>query len=162
MLDGGLGFEIDIEAVNQNVDEAEVVSLYFPLLRKTLLLDTRTSDGVGPLVCVVDMAENAGERFRSLKKLRPQLPRPRSITLIPWVRTVGSLQRSGVWGHVQGRLSGCGDEERCLEAAERCLEQLAALERQELLFALTGAHYRTLWGRRGLGDREADSQEADA
>ena len=44
MLDGGHGFELDIDAVNQNIGESEVVPLYFPPLQKTLLVDTRRSD----------------------------------------------------------------------------------------------------------------------
>ena len=155
MLDGGPGFEIDIDAVNQNVDEAEVVCIYFPMLRKTLLVDTRTTEDVGPLVCVVDMVENAQERFRLLRRLRPQLDRPRSITLVPWVRSVGSLRATGVWGRLTARLSACGDAD-CLDAASRCLEELHALERHELLSALTGRDHRTLWGRRGEGDADDD------
>ena len=50
MFDGGL--EIDIDAVNHTIDEAQIISLFFPLLRKTLLLDTRTDGDVGPFVRV--------------------------------------------------------------------------------------------------------------
>jgi hypothetical protein len=157
MLDGGPGFEIDIDAVNQNVGEAEVVSLYFPRLRKTLLLDTRTAEGVGPLIAVVDMVDNASQRFLSLRELRPQLPRPQSITLIPWVLRVDSLRQTGVWERLVERLSACGDES-CLEAAEQCIDELQALERLEVVRALTGEQYRTLWGRLGVGDAE---EEAD-
>lgn len=156
MLDGGPGFEIDIDAVNRNVDEAEVISIYFPRLRKTLLLDTRTTDEVGPLMVVVDMVDNASERFLSLRKLRPQLPRPQSITLIPWVLRVDSLRQTGVWERLIGRLSPCGDES-CLEAAEQCIDELQALERLEVVRALTGEQHRTLWGRQGVGDVESEA-----
>ena len=149
MLDGGPGSDIDIEAIHQNVQEAEVVALYFPLLRKTLLVDTRSNDHVDPMVCVVDMARDAGERFRSLRKLRPQLPRPQSITLIPWMLRVASLRQTGVWADLTARLSDYGE---CLESAARCLEELGSLERLELQQALTGKNYRTLWGRPGVDD----------
>lgn len=149
MLDGGPGFEIDIEAVHQNVREAEVVALYFPMLRKTLLVDTRSNDHVDPMVCVVDMVQNAGERFRSLRKLRPQLPRPQSITLIPWVLRVASLRETGVWADLMTRLHDYGE---CLESAADCLAQLDLLEQNELQQALTGKNYRTLWGRLGVDE----------
>lgn len=149
MLDGGPGFEIDIEAVHQNVREAEVVALYFPMLRKTLLVDTRSNDHVDPMVCVVDMVQNAGERFRSLRKLRPQLPRPQSITLIPWVLRVASLRETGVWADLMMRLQDYGE---CLESAADCLDQLDLLEQNELQQALTGKNYRTLWGRLGVDE----------
>ena len=153
MFDGGL--EIDIDAVNHTIDEAQVVSLFFPLLRKTLLLDTRTGDDVGPFVRVVEMVNDPQERFRSLRRLRPQLPRPQSISTIPWTRRVSSLRESGVWDHVLLRLDGCGDE-RCLEIAEGCIEELERFERREVWRAITGEFHRTLWGRRGLGDTEPD------
>jgi hypothetical protein len=151
MLDGGPGFEIDIEAVHQNVQEAEVVALYFPMLRKTLIVDTRSNDHVDPMVCVVDMVQNAGERFRSLRKLRPQLPRPQSITLIPWMLRVASLRHTGVWADLTTRLT---DYPECLESAAHCLDQLDALEQNELQQALTGKNHRTLWGRLGIDDSD--------
>lgn len=159
MLDGGPGFEIDIEAVHQNVQEAEVVSLYFPMLRKTLIVDTRSNDHVDPLVCLVDMVQDAGERFRSLRKLRPQLPRPQSITLIPWVLRVVSLRETGVWADLTARLV---DFSECLESAARCLDELESLERDELQQALTGENHRTLWGRPGVDDSTDDSTDGGA
>ncbi len=155
MLDGGLAFEIDIEAVNQNIEAAEVVSLFFPLLSKTLLVDTRSSNGVGPLISVVDMVENSQQRFRSLRRLRPQFPRPESITMIPWVLGIGSLSETGVWQRLTERLDASGDE-GCLDDAARCLDELRSLERRELWRALTGDQYHTLWGRRGVGDSVSD------
>ena len=95
MLDGG--FELDIDAVRENIAEAEVVTLYFPLLRKTLLVDTRSNEVVGPFVRLVPMASNSGERFESLRRLRPQLPRADSITMIPWGRRVATLEDAGIW-----------------------------------------------------------------
>ena len=79
MLDG-TGLEVDIEAIKRNIDEAEIVSLYFPILRKTFLLDTRTDGNVGPLACLVEMVDSGHERLRSIRHMRPQFPRPGSIT----------------------------------------------------------------------------------
>ena len=153
MLDGGQGFELDIEAVNQNIGEAEIVSLYFPLLQKTLLVDTRSSDEAGPMVAVVEMVDSTAQRFRSVRRLRPQFPRPQSITMIPWVLRIGSLRRTGVWGRLTERLSAHGDA-GCVEAAERCLDDLHGLERRELARALTGEQYHTVWGRRGVAEAD--------
>ena len=42
-------FRIDLEEVLKNIDSAEVISIYFPLLRKTILIDTRfTEEGFPP------------------------------------------------------------------------------------------------------------------
>lgn len=150
MIDGG--YDIDIEAVIQNIDEAEVVTLHFPILRQTLLIDTRCTQadgqpaGDGPLVRVVPMVDNAQERFATLRKLRPGFGRPQSITMIPWARSVSALEWSGVWERVLARLDRCGDG-RTLAAARRAYRQLRALELVELREAIVGRQYRTVWRR---------------
>jgi hypothetical protein len=142
MFDGG--FDLDIDAVRENVAEAEVVTLYFPFLRRTLLVDTRSTDSVGPLVRVVPVARNSAERFESVQRLRPELPKPESITMIPWRRRVGSLQAAGVWDLLLARLSESGDG-GSLAAARRCLGALTTLEAREFGDAIRGEHYQTLW-----------------
>lgn len=117
MFDGG--YESDIETVRDNVREAEIVTFYFPLLRKTLLIDTRTLAGQAfegsmpvpvadaarlPLVRIVPMARSSAERFESLRRLRPEFDRPESITMIPWPRRVESLRSDGVWELLIARL----------------------------------------------------------
>lgn len=148
MLDGG--FEVDLDAVSRNIDEAEVVALFFPLLRKTLILDARPGETACPLLVVVDMVANPQQRFRAFHRLRPSLPRPHSITTIPWNRRIASLRSTGVWDHVLNRLS--GHDEHCFTNAGACLSALAGLERREVMHALTGEDHHTLWGRPGVGD----------
>lgn len=149
MLDGGL--EVDLNAVLRNVDEVEVLSLYFPLLRKTLLLDTRSDATNGPMVAVVDMVNGSQERMRSLRRLRPQFARPESLSLIPWTRRVESLGPTGVWARIERRLAETGYP-ASLRDASACLDELCALQRREFARAITGEQYQTLWGRAGLGD----------
>jgi hypothetical protein len=149
MIDGG--YDIDIEAVHQNIDEAAVVSLHFPMLRRTLLIDTRRGPNDGPLVCVVSMVNSSAERFESLRRLRPELPRPESLTMIPWARSVRTLERTGVWDRVMARLEECGGPQTLIDA-RRCLRELRSLELNEYRRAITGSEYRTVWGRTGVGD----------
>ncbi|MEZ4553208.1 MAG: hypothetical protein AB7L91_09000 [Dehalococcoidia bacterium] len=149
MIDGG--YDIDIEAVNQNVEEAEVVSFYFPMLRHTLLVDTRCGPDEGPLVCLDAMVDNSAQRYASLHRLRPQLPRPESLTMIPWAHSVDALESTGVWTRVTGRLLECGGTDALLDAG-RCLEELRTLELHELRLAIRGPEYRTVWSNAGVGD----------
>ena len=150
MLDNG--FDIDIDAINENVAEAEVVTFYFPMLRRTLLVDTRLLPSEGPLVAIVPMARSSAERFESLEQLRPALPRPRSITMIPWTRRIQSLCRAGVWDGLQSRLLAVGGV-KSVQAANECLGELRWAEQTELAHAITGVGYRTVWGSAGAGDR---------
>ena len=143
MFDGG--FDLDLEAVKENIAEAEVVTFYFPLLRQTLLIDTRKTDSDGPLVCIVPIARSSTDRFDSLSKLRPAFPRPESITMIPWSRRVDSLRSAGVWDALLLRLRDLGGEEFVRDAAA-CLHDLLKAESQELLHAITGEQYHTVWG----------------
>lgn len=138
MIDSGV--DLDLEAVVQNIAEADIVGLYFPTLRKTLLLDTRCTDCVPALITVTPMERDLSARLHSIRRLRPQLPRPESITMIPWDRRVDSLVRLGVWEYVLARVP----DPAC---AERCLEELRCLERSELRDAITGHEYESLWTR---------------
>lgn len=144
--------ELELDAIVGNIAEAQVIALYFPLMRKTLLLDARTNASDGPMVCVVEMVNTTQERVRSLRRMRPQFSRPDSITMIPWLRRIETLCATGVWGHLERRLASTGGAE-ALAAGRACLDELRAFERRELRRAVTGERYQTLWGRPGIGDR---------
>ena len=58
-------YRIDVSDVNRNIDLVDVIAMYFPLLRKTLLMDLRTNDVDGPMIRVVPMANTPEERFQS-------------------------------------------------------------------------------------------------
>jgi hypothetical protein len=150
MMDNGV--EADIDAITRNVDEAEVVTFYFPILGKTLLIDTRWSEHVGPMVRIVPMADSSAERLRSLRRLRPELPRPTSLTFIPWNRSVASLTGLGVWEHITRRFADHRDAARYGETAGACLARLRALEARELRSAVTGERYHTIWTRDACDD----------
>ena len=144
MLDSGI--ELDLERVVQNIDEADVVTIYFPLLGKTLILDTRCNDHAGPLVTLVPIAQDGLDRYRSFRRLRPDFPRPKSISMIPWTHRVDSLSRLGVWAHVVERVQQVApDPCSFVEMADSCLGELRDLEVRELLRAVSGEQYQTLW-----------------
>lgn len=139
MIDGGI--EIDLEAAVQNILEAEIIGVYFPTLRRTLLVDTRRNDHAGTFIRVVPMARSSAERLRSIRHLRPLFPRPRSLTLIPWEGHVESLVCMGLWEPLVSRIDDPA-------AAQACLARLCELERDETLAAITGGRrYETLWTR---------------
>lgn len=145
MLDNGV--ETDLDVICTNVEEAEVVSLYFPSLGKTLLIDNRATEHVGPMVRLLPMASSSADRLRSIRRLRPELPRPTSVTWIPWTRRVVSLHSLGVWERIMRRFDEHPDTHAPRDAALACLATLERLERNELRCAITGDRYRTLWCR---------------
>lgn len=139
-------FRANIEEILRSIETAEVISFYFPRLRKTLLVDTRTTDDDPPMVRLVAMATSPEARFRSLRRLRPHLPKPQAITLIPWPRYVESLVTLGVWDRLLKRLSHAGHPE-VIRACEAILDELRRREQEEAVEAIRGDYYRTLWAR---------------
>jgi hypothetical protein len=139
-------FGLDLEEVRRNVETADVLTFWFPLLRKTLLIDTRRDEGEAPLVRVVPSAHNVEERLRTIKKLRPKLPTPERVTMIPWPRYTSSLRSLGVWDAVLGRLNRLGDA-KAVQDIERAWQVLSQLERDEIESAIRGAGYKAIWER---------------
>lgn len=156
-------FRLDLSEVMRVVETAEVVALYFPLLRKTLLIDGRTSAVDGPMVRVVPMVSTPDERLRSLRQLRPRFPRPDSITIIPWPKYVSSLERLGVWERIIERFINAAATE-AVRQCEGALQELLALEREEVHHAVTGQDYKVLWDRamKGRPDQDAEAGEESA
>jgi hypothetical protein len=149
-----------VSEVNRNIDIADVVALYFQLLRKTLLMDLRTNDVDGPMIRVVPMANTPEERFQSLLKMRPRFGRPDSITIIPWPKYVHSLADLGVWDRIVRRFAEIGSPD-VVRDCERCFKELMKLESEEIRRAITGENYETMWGQRGSAERVGAPDEDD-
>ena len=140
-------FHVDVDEVRRTLDRAEVITLFFPYFRKTLLLDTRHSQADPPLVRVVPMVASGEERLKSVQRMRPRFGRPESLALIAWPRYVSSVKELGVWQLIVERLVTAGGP-ACEVALERCYRELLREERAEFRRAVTGEGYRALWQRR--------------
>lgn len=141
-------FLFDIRDVIQNIERAEVMSVFFPTFRRALIVDTRYKDDVGPMVRLMPMARSPQDRMRSIRRIRSEFPRPTNLTLVPWQRYISSLISSGVWDKIIARLEESGDE-GALIACDEALEELRQLESAELTAAITGDNYHTLWSADG-------------
>jgi hypothetical protein len=139
-------FAIDIDAIFQVIDKADVITIRFLILPERLLIDTRCSESEGPLIKAVPQAASLEERFKSIKQLRPRFRLPEKITAIWWPKHVRELVGCGVWDRIVQRLSSAGFP----QAAERCqeiLEELIQQEQQETLNAIVGKGYQCIWER---------------
>jgi hypothetical protein len=153
-------YRIDVSEVNRNLDVAEVVALYFPLLRKTLLMDLRTSDVDSAMIRVVPMANTPEERFQSLLKMRPRFGKPDSITIIPWPKYVRSLVDLGIWDHIVRRYADTGSSDLVREC-RRCFQELERFERGEIRRAISGENYETIWGKPGPAEVVVSDDDDD-
>lgn len=139
-------FAIDIDAIFEVIDKADVITIRFLILPERLLIDTRCSESEGPLIKAVPQAASLEERFKSIKQLRPRFRLPEKITAIWWPKHVHELVSCGVWDRIIQRLTSAG----CPQAAERCqeiLEELIRQEQQEILNAVAGKGYQCVWER---------------
>ena len=130
-----------------NIDNAEVMSVFFPALRKAVVIDTRSNDQEGPSVRIMPMVASPQERARALRRLRPNFPRLRNLTLIPWPRYVDSLVRLGVWDRIVDRFKRSGHDE-AVRACRAVMVELRRLEKAGLAAVVRGENYQTLWSAR--------------
>ncbi|MFH1140491.1 MAG: hypothetical protein V1724_02220 [Chloroflexota bacterium] len=146
-------FDLDINEIHRAVTGAEVLSIFFPLVGKSLIIDTRCSARDGPMVRLVPRAGSREERYRRLQRMRPRFPRPDNFVAIHWPRYVVSLVQSGAVEWIRRRLEQSGYV-RPILALDKAIEEVRRLERLELAAAVLGERYHTIWARRkqpGLG-----------
>jgi len=141
-LDGNYG--LDLKAIMHHVQTVDTVSIFFPIFRRSLVVDLRCGSDQRPLVAVMPMVRSAADRVRSIKRMRPNLPRPNEIVAIPWPAYVDSLVETGVWGGLTKRLAQVGTEESLIMANE-ALTALRHCERREIAALIKGEQYQTIW-----------------
>ncbi len=142
MMDDDLTYDLD--EVMKNLGTAEVMSLFFPTLRKSVVIDTRYNDDEGPMIRIMPMAASPQERLRSIRRLRPGFPRLQNLTLIPWPRYVDSLITLGIWDRIVNRFIASGHKEIAV-SCHSILEELQRLEKTELASVVRGENYHTIW-----------------
>ncbi len=140
-------FVYNPDEIKKNIQEAQVMSVFFPTFRKAFVIDTRSNESDGPMVKIMPMAASPQERLRSLRRLRPGFPRLHNISLIPWPRYVDSLVRVGIWDQIVQRFADLGYQDIVREC-ELALTELRRLEKAELAAVVMGDNYHTIWSAR--------------
>lgn len=144
-MDGG--FRPNIGQILANIEKAEVMTLYFPMLGRALVVDTRSDTVEGPIIKVAPMVNSIEERIKAIERLRPRFGRPESVLSIPWMAKVRTLEELGIWQRLIERLTSIGGEPFASVCRE-VFEELYQLERRHVLAAVTGNGYRTIWQRK--------------
>jgi len=143
-LDFGYGNGVD--GVFKFISNADVMAVFFPKFGQSVVIDVRHKEGEPALVRVVPMARSIADRLRTIKRMRPALPRPQDIIAVPWVGYVEAMQTSGLWGKIIARIEDSGYTD-ALEDADKAFEELVRMERRELAQLIMGEQYETLWAR---------------
>lgn len=136
---------INMDQVARVVEEADVFVVAFLLFGERLLVDARATPEEGPLVKVVPGASSVQERYRALRQMRPNFPPPERFAFFVWPRPVEALDRLSIWGRIVGRLGATGAEAR--EACGEVFKELQRLESSQVMAALKGEGFRSLWER---------------
>jgi chromosome condensin MukBEF ATPase and DNA-binding subunit MukB len=118
-----------ITQVLSTIDEAEVMTIFFPYLAKALVIDTRISRDEKPLVRVMNQVNSMEERMGSLERMRPSLGRVRSIAGIPWTKSVRTLKENEVINRLERRLLLAGLSQE--EATQLCTDAFRKLRQVE-------------------------------
>jgi hypothetical protein len=143
-------YGVDIDEVFKVIDAADVLVVRFHIVSKRLLVDFRTKPGIGPMIAVVERAESVEDRFRSIKKLRPEFGFPEKVMSFAWPRSMPVLLASGAWERIADRLISLGGEEAGA-MVDAVLRELEREERREVFDAIRGSeHYQTLWERQTI------------
>lgn len=139
-------FSLNLEAVFQHIDKAETFSIALPTVKRALVLDMRAKGDDGPFIRVMPMARSASERLRTLRRMRPRLPRAAEILVVPWPSFVDGLIRAGIWNRIEQRVAASGSTE-AVEALAEALDELRVAEARELGALLRGEQYEVLWAK---------------
>ena len=138
-----------LSEVLSSIAGAEVISIFFPLLRRALVIDTRRDDETEPLVRVMPQVASMEARIEGIEAMRPQLGKIQSILGVPWMKSVRTLQEHGITERLIARLSQAGMPQSNAEAAiNSAVKQLWKLERLSFVRLIRGEGYATIWSAR--------------
>lgn len=131
-----------------HIDEAEVMTVFFPLLRQALVVDARSDYDTPPLMRVMPQVNSMEERVMTIERLRPQMGRIRGILGIPWMKSVNSLVEAGIIERIERRLIAAGmSEAQAAQVCAKAAQELRIAEYREMVALIRGDGYETVWER---------------
>jgi len=128
------------------VRTAQVMSIFFPRIGQTLILDMRRATNDGPLVLLDTMAASPNDRLLSFRRLRPELPLPERLILAPWPGAVASFDESGILAAIIDRCKLEGGDV-LVDQIQELYRELQSIERRLLRDMLRGVGAETIWQR---------------
>ena len=134
----------NLEDANRTILSSKLVSIFFPFLGKSVIVDSRINNTDGPVIFLTEMVKTPEERMASLMQIRPNFPKIEEIVLIPWVRYVMTLESSGIWENIVNKLEKLGHE-NIHSNADEILKSIIELEKKYLMAVIEGPYWETLW-----------------
>ena len=142
------GSSIDQEDLNKILREADVLTIGFTFTRERLLIDTRTTDTVGPLVTPVGPVSSIQERFTWLGKHRPTLGSPEGFSFSVWPQAISTMVETRALAILEERLRTA--DPGAADALAESIQIFAASETEASRTAVLGVSpWTTIWSREG-------------
>jgi hypothetical protein len=128
------------------ITEADVISIFFPLLRRALVIDLRNAPEVPPVIRVMGQVNSIEERITSIEEMRPGMGKIRSILGVPWLKSVRSLEEVGITEGLVERLTEAGmSRSESAAAIRKTIDRLWKIEVMAFKGLIRGEGYKTLW-----------------
>lgn len=134
------------ERMTDALRTAEVLSVFFVRVGRSMILDTRREGVTGPAVIVDDIVSTPQARLQSFRRLRPGLPLPDRLTLAPWAAGVREFESSGLLDVLLERCRLEGGDSLAVSARE-AYRRLVNLEQRYLRDLVRGVGMETIWQR---------------
>ena len=140
-------YEINLAALQEVVDQADVFVIRFDRIEQRLLVDARQNDAGEVFVRLVPPVNSGRERYRFLEQARLGMPAPEQITVFQWRQSVQVMKNVGLWQHLEDRFFGLGGEEAASQV-EAAFAETVRLEQGEVVGAIRGTEgWETIWDR---------------
>lgn len=128
------------------IDDADVISLFFPLLRRALVIDARSSPDYPPSVTLMPQVASVEERIRMIEGQRPGMGKVRAILAVPWLRSVRELDDRGIVTVLVNRLVASGlSREASRSRLEKAVDKLWRIEKMAFAGMIRGEGFSTIW-----------------
>jgi len=137
------GIEIDLEALNQLLQRADVLTIGFTLFRERILIDTRANDRQGQLATMVEPVAAVQERYLWLGRHRGAFGAPEAFSFFVWPQTVRGLLDRQVLAPLRARL-----DNDAIAQLDLALDEAASHERKAMAAAVRGDEtWPAIWER---------------
>jgi hypothetical protein len=128
------------------IDDADVISLFFPLLRRALVIDARSAPGDPPVISVMPQVTSVEERIAMIEAQRPALGKVQAVLAVPWLRSVRELGERGIVPVLVDRLAKSGlSPDVARPKLEKAMDRLWGIERLAFAGMIRGEGYQTIW-----------------
>ncbi len=138
------GLQVDLEALRERLENADLIVIGFHAFPERLLLDARSSPSEGPLVAVVAPVSSVQERYAWLGKHRSAFGMPDDFTFAMWPHSISLIREHDVLAPMGERMAAVSNEADL--AMSRAMARLEVLERRSIREAvLGGPSWESLW-----------------